>query len=88
MMVKKFLIILLLIAMPFQYAGAAAARYCTHEKGTLSHFGHHTHQHKAQLAQSDSGSKSKMADTDCESCHLFSHAAVISTSVWFGACRK
>lgn len=77
---KNLLILLLLLAIPFQYSWAAAARYCTHETGKVSHFGHHTHQHEAQPAKSDGDGKVAKADTDCESCHLFSHATAISTA--------
>jgi hypothetical protein len=76
--VKKILFILLVMAIPFQYSWAATARYCTHEKEVVSHFGHHSHQHKTQASQSDGGSESKKFHNDCEYCQMFSHAVAIS----------
>lgn len=91
---RRFLIlILLMIAIPFQFSWAAAAVYCQHEQGG-SHFGHHGHQHQSPAgggdqarAQADkhadkqadkkADSKPAKAHSDCESCHLFSHASVL-----------
>ena len=72
--VKKLLLILLLLALPFQYSWAAAAAYCQHEKTHISHFGHHSHQHAAhavKLAEkADEKSKLPALDNDCGYCHL------------------
>ncbi len=88
---RRFLIlILLMIAIPFQFSWAAAAVYCQHEQGG-SHFGHHGHQHQSPssggadqaAAQADkhadkkADSKPNKVHSDCESCHLFSHASVL-----------
>ena len=71
--VKKYLLILLMLILPVQYAWSAAAVYCQHEQGAPSHFGHHAHAHKA--SPDDHGHpKVKSLDTDCEYCHMFSHA--------------
>lgn len=46
--VKKFILTMLLIVLPFQMTWAAAAQYCQHEvSAKASHFGHHAHQHQA-----------------------------------------
>lgn len=78
---KKFLLIVLLLVLPLQYSWAAAAVYCQHERGAAPHLGHHAHQHQAQdgQAQDDDGGggASKAFHADCESCHLFSHAALV-----------
>ena len=64
--------------------------YCQHEQGG-SHFGHHGHQHQspagggadqaaAQVdkhADKKADSKPNKVHSDCESCHLFSHASVL-----------
>jgi hypothetical protein len=76
---KKFLLILLLMAIPFQYFWAAAAVYCQHEKDSTTHFGHHGHQHKAHTSESDGPGNPEKFHGDCEYCHLFSHASVIPT---------
>lgn len=96
---RRFMIlILLMIAIPFQFSWAAAAVYCQHEQGG-SHFGHHGHQHQspsdggadrtaAQVdkqadkhadkpADKKADSKPAKVHSDCESCHLFSHASVL-----------
>ncbi|WP_283441376.1 cation efflux protein, CzcI family [Noviherbaspirillum suwonense] len=71
---KKYLLILMLFALPFQYSWAAAAAYCQHETTHTSHFGHHSHHHVAQaekLAEkSDEKSKLATLDDDCGYCHL------------------
>lgn len=75
--VKKYVLILLMLILPVQYAWSAAAVYCQHEQDSRFHFGHHAHQHKATSEESGSDGKVKMADTDCEYCHMFSHAFFI-----------
>lgn len=75
--VKKFLLILLLMILPLQYSWSAAAVYCQHEQGSSMHFGHHSHQHKAQVDEPDGQAKSKNVHGDCEYCHLFSHATLL-----------
>jgi hypothetical protein len=83
---KKILLILLLFVIPFQFSWAAAAVYCQHEAGSSSHFGHHSHQHKVQDQDQNKAKDSKTDAAkslekyhgDCESCHLFSHASLIS----------
>jgi hypothetical protein len=73
-LVKKYLLILLMLLLPAQYSWSAAAVYCQHEQSSPFHFGHHAHQHQAKPDDSGSHGKVKMADTDCEYCHMFSHA--------------
>jgi hypothetical protein len=72
--VKKLLLILLLIALPYQFAWAAAAAYCDHEKPHPVHFGHHVHHHQAQEEKSDKNNKLPKFDSDCGYCHLSCHA--------------
>lgn len=58
---RRFLILLFAIMLPFQFAWAGAAAYCNHEstqpgEGTATanaswHFGHHSHAHQGQLTQ-------------------------------------
>ena len=78
--VKKFLLILLMFVLPLQFTWAAAAVYCQHEQGNVSHFGHHTHQHSTGAVDGDAASdnvKIKKFHGDCEYCHMFSHATVL-----------
>jgi len=72
--VKKYLLILLMLILPVQYAWSAAAVYCQHEQKSPFHFGHHAHQHKASSDEHGGHGKVNSADTDCEYCHMFSHA--------------
>ena len=72
---KKILLILLLTILPIQYAWSMAAVYCQHEQGTVSHFGHHGHQHQAQAG--DDLDKSKPSKHgDCDVCHHAVQASV------------
>nr|ART41037.1 L611 [uncultured bacterium] len=49
---RRWLSILLLVFLPFQFSWAAVAGYCQHETGAAAqHFGHHDHQHQAAAEQ-------------------------------------
>lgn len=82
---KKLLLILLLLILPLQYSWSAAAVYCQHESNSSFHFGHHVHQHKAAADDSKAKSKLPLADSDCEYCHLFSHAFLLPFESWTAA---
>lgn len=67
---KRFLLILLLVLVPFQFAWATAGSYCQHETGASSvHFGHHAHQHQGKADTSNAKAKLGKIDIDCPSCH-------------------
>lgn len=70
---RRWLVILLLMLLPFQFAWSAAANYCAHEAdANVKHFGHHVHVHKAVKAvdgQKHLGGLSA-PDDDCSACHL------------------
>lgn len=76
--VKKLLLVLLLVAVPFQFAWGAAAVYCQHEQGAVQHFGHHVHQHQQQNANESSGHAGKLSQLhqDCAYCHALSPASM------------
>lgn len=78
---RRWLSILLLVMLPFQFSWAAAASYCQHETGRLaSHFGHHEHQHQHQhegakvkssnAERGEAVNKLGALDDDCALCHL------------------
>ena len=83
---RRLLLVFLSILLPLQFAWAGAAAYCAHEDiaETTSlawHFGHHTHQHKADQAKQADGSDkgdhrakagklAKLPDADCTACHF------------------
>ncbi len=73
---RRWLMILLLFAMPFQLSWAAAAGYCQHESNAgASHFGHHEHHHvavasaPAQDTDAPAESLPGSPDNDCLACH-------------------
>jgi hypothetical protein len=70
---RRILLIVLLIVVPFQLSWGAAAAYCRHESNpVVSHFGHHAHQHAASSMESKS-SPAKLqlgADSDCTFCQV------------------
>ena len=79
---RRLLLILLLVFMPFQAIWAAASPYCSHEVSTqASHFGHHAHEHgasghsEAQPPPAESPTElhalaaAGTADMDCHACH-------------------
>ena len=74
---RRWLSILLLVLLPFQFSWAAAASYCQHETSKLaSHFGHHEHKHEVAKVKSggmertDAVNKLGALDDDCVMCHL------------------
>jgi hypothetical protein len=75
----RFLLIVLMFALPSQFVWAATAGYCTHESSPASfHVGHHAHVHQASTsddiehADADSTKLPKsvvtQAHTDCSYC--------------------
>lgn len=68
---RRFLIICLLLVLPFQVTWAAVASYCTHETGAAAkHFGHHEHEHHAQKSEPAKDGAKLAIDKDCMVCHL------------------
>jgi hypothetical protein len=89
--VRRYLILLLLAALPYQFVWGVAAAYCGHESGTeVSHFGHHTHKHKSVTAQSANDSAPDRAsslladDGDCGYCHSACAQALAPTATAIG----
>ena len=68
---RRWLSILLLVFLPFQFTWAAVGGYCQHESGEAAqHFGHHEHKHHADeggdlVAKALGGG----IDGDCAACH-------------------
>ena len=70
----RFLLIVLMFALPAQFVWAAAAGYCAHESDPVSfHIGHHTHEHRASSPEAEASEAAKspvtQAHTDCSYCH-------------------
>lgn len=77
---KRWLVVLLALLLPVQFAWAGAAAYCAHETDAsrTQHFGHHEHVHKA-AAEKPAGAKS-LGDNDCGTCHAGSALLEATTS--------
>ncbi len=70
---RRLLVILMMVVLPFQLSWAAAATYCQHESSPVaSHYGHHVHKHLAKSgdAKSDISPSKLLSDDDCPVCHL------------------
>jgi hypothetical protein len=71
---RRRLILVLLVLLPFQFAWSAAAAYCGHETDpSANHFGHHVHVHKAASGSTDTAKHAAgvaAPDLDCPVCHL------------------
>lgn len=74
----RYLLLVLMFALPAQFVWAAAAGYCAHEKETASfHIGHHAHEHRASSTDGDGSEATAEATkspvtqthTDCAYCH-------------------
>jgi hypothetical protein len=69
---RRWLTILLLLFLPFQFSWAAVASYCQHETGTAAqHVGHHEHKHQVDANHDgvpDTSSTGSL-DNDCGICH-------------------
>lgn len=75
---RRWLAVLLLVLLPFQFSWAAVASYCGHETGAAaSHVGHHDHAghgHAAKDADASAkgktdGSAAGVSGLDCGHCH-------------------
>jgi hypothetical protein len=79
---RRWLSILLLVFLPFQFSWAAVAGYCQHETGAAAqHFGHHDHQHQADADQGGAPDAKALGggiDGDCVACHASCAAAIFS----------
>ncbi len=78
---KRYLTIILLVLLPLQFSWAAVVGYCQHESEvTVTHLGHHSHDHQAADLH-ESGKDGVAAagfDHDCATCHLGCAAAMTS----------
>ena len=75
---RRWLAIILLVFLPFQFSWAAVAGYCQHETGAAAqHFGHHEHKHQSEGADSaDAKALGGGIDGDCAACHASCAAAL------------
>lgn len=81
---RRWLIVMLLILLPYQAVWAGAAQYCVHEDdASTTHFGHHGHKHPSGRADKSSGSGTSHAD--CSGCHMSSAAPALDGDLQLGA---
>ena len=82
----RWILVFMLLVVPFQLVWASAAPYCAHESGVSvdKHFGHHQHTHVAGdefvSSTDDTGNAAGAHQADCESCHLGSSAFMPSVT--------
>jgi hypothetical protein len=73
---RRWVLALLLLVVPFQLVWGSVAPYCAHETNVSAkkHFGHHEHEHQAGgeivSATDDADDTAGAFHADCESCHL------------------
>ena len=69
---RRWIAILLLTLLPFQFSWSVAAVHCEHETGAAAqHFGHHFHSHSSSGKSPHGSSSMVKADGDCPECaHL------------------
>lgn len=74
---RRWILILLLVLVPFQTVWASATPYCGHEsQGTATHVGHHEHRHRAATQSAEKAALLAGMDLDCGSCQLASPATI------------
>lgn len=81
---RRWVLILVLLVLPFQMVWAAAAQYCEHESTPLSqHFGHHEHKHQggSQTQSLEDAAVARSDHVDCEVCHLASPTSTTQVSM-------
>lgn len=68
---RRLFLILMLLILPVQVSWGAASVYCNHESGAAAkHFGHHSHQHKAEPDDNKSSKSIFVVDADCAFCQF------------------
>lgn len=79
---RRWFTIFLLVFMPLQLSWAAGSVYCQHETGSAAqHFGHHEHQHTADVERADNSSPKANGgiDADCGTCHAGCSTAIFES---------
>lgn len=67
---RRWILLLLLVLMPHQAVWSSTAPYCGHEsQGSVAHFGHHQHSHRAVAVESEVPPPA-FVDLDCATCHF------------------
>lgn len=90
---RRWLVVFLLLVLPFQFTWAAAAPYCAHETAAAAskHPGHHQHVHhdgSDAMNAGDEGDSTGVKHTDCASCHAGSAATLPLSSTALAAAPR
>lgn len=79
---KRFLPILLIAILPYQFSWAAAAVYCEHGgAASANHFGHHEHKFDADYHAKHGDADLAKVHGDCGYCHAAASQAFFSAPV-------
>ena len=69
--VKRLLLFVFVLLMPFQFVWAAAAMACMHEKDpSANHLGHHSAAGESQVLDEDNQFTDTQTADNCQICHL------------------
>jgi hypothetical protein len=83
---KRYVLIFLLMLLPFQFSWAAVASYCQHESNPAAeHVGHHAAADNKLDQDSDKNGDSKLntgSDADCSFCHFSCSKPMNSHAAW------
>ena len=80
---RRYLIIFLLLLLPFQFSWAAVASYCQHEtESSAQHLGHHAADAGSKLDQTPEKKLSEGSDADCSFCHFSCSKPMNSYTSW------
>ena len=83
--VKRLIILAAVFFIGLQTSFAVVASYCLHEQSTISHPGHHEHDHKVPTEKAGSN---LVNDSDCGTCHLTHSSFFTESSVSYLVLNK
>lgn len=81
---KRYVLIFLLMLLPFQFSWATVASYCQHESDPVAqHLGHHAAADSKQDQDGSGDSKlNASSDADCSFCHFSCSKPMNSHTAW------
>lgn len=86
---RRYLIIFLLLLLPFQFSWAAVASYCLHEtESSTQHIGHHAVDAGNTQDQTPDKKLSEGGDADCSFCHFSCSKPMNPLATWAPAATE
>ena len=86
---RRYLIIFLLLLLPFQFSWAAVASYCQHEtESNTQHIGHHATDTGSKQNPTSEKKLSEGNDADCSFCHLSCSKPMNPLATWAPAAAE